>query len=278
MRIQWFPGHMSKALKVLEEQLQVVDVVIYVLDARAPTSCLNPEFRKRISKKPVIYVLNKCDLINSDKALKFKKQFTTENSSCVILNSLATQSAKVLIPEIEKLSQDKIEKYAQKGVNVCVRAVVIGVPNCGKSTLINNLCGKYKAQTGNRAGVTRGKQWVKVNNNVEVLDMPGTLWPSFEDDKIAHNLAYIGSIRDEVIDKTELCYDFIKDLKAIDQSCLENRYNIKIEPDDEIINIFEKICSSRKFILKKNEFDYDRCAISIIDDFRKGKLGKICLE
>ena len=278
MRIQWFPGHMNKALKVLEEQLEVVDVVIYVLDARAPNSCLNPEFRKRISKKPVIYVLNKCDLIEAETAQKFKQQFTSENSSCIILNSLATQSAKALIPEIEKLTKDKVEKYANKGVNICVRAVVIGVPNCGKSTLINNLCGKYKAQTGNKAGVTRGKQWVKINNKIEVLDMPGTLWPSFDNDTVAHNLAYIGSIRDEVIDKTELCYDFIKDIISINKNCLEVRYNITIEQDDEIINVFEKICNSRKFILKGNEFDYDRCAISVIDDFRKGRLGKICLE
>ena len=278
MIIQWFPGHMNKALKVLEEQLKLVDVVIYVLDARAPFSCLNPEFSKRGFKKPIIYVLNKCDLIEQKTANKFKEKFKGNNSSCISLNSLATQSAKVLIPEIEKLTKEKVEKYAKKGINVPVRAVVIGVPNCGKSTLINNLCGKYKAITGNKAGVTRGKQWVRINEKIEVLDMPGTLWPSFEDNKVAHNLAYIGSIRDEVVEKTELCFDFIKDILEINPDCFENRYNIKINDEDEVIDVYHKICESRNYYLKKSEYDYDRCANAVIDDFRKGKLGKICLE
>ncbi len=278
MIIQWFPGHMNKALKVLEEQLKIVDVVIYVLDARAPFSCLNPEFSKRVFKKPIIYVLNKCDLIEQKTANRFKENFTGENSSCIILNSLATQSAKVLIPEIEKLTKDKVEKYAKKGVQVTVRAIVIGVPNCGKSTLINNLCGKYKAITGNKAGVTRGKQWVKINEHVEVLDMPGTLWPSFNDNKVAHNLAYIGSIRDEVVEKTELCFDFIKDLIAIKPQSLKERYNINFDESDEVIDVYHKICESRNYFLRKGEYDYDRCANAVIDDFRKGKLGKICLE
>lgn len=278
MIIQWFPGHMNKALKVLEEQLNLVDVVIYVLDARAPFSCLNPEFSKRVFKKPIIYVLNKCDLIEQKTANKFKEKFTTNNSSCIILNSLATQSAKVLIPEIEKLTKEKVEKYLKKGVNVPVRAVVIGVPNCGKSTLINNLCGKYKAITGNKAGVTRGKQWVKINERIEVLDMPGTLWPSFEDNKVAHNLAYIGSIRDEVIEKTELCFDFISDVLKINANCFKQRYNIEFSEEDEVIDIYHKICESRNYYIRKGEYDYDRCAVAVIDDFRKGKLGKICLE
>ena len=278
MIIQWFPGHMNKALKVLEEQLKLVDVVIYVLDARAPFSCLNPEFSKRVFKKPIIYVLNKCDLIEQKTANKFKEKFTSNNSSCIILNSLATQSAKVLIPEIEKLTKEKVEKYAKKGVSVPVRAVVIGVPNCGKSTLINNLCGKYKAITGNKAGVTRGKQWVRINERIEVLDMPGTLWPSFDDNKVAHNLAYIGSIRDEVVEKTELCFDFIKDILEINPNCFEERYGIEIAEQDEVIDVYHKICESRNYYLKKSEFDYDRCANAVIDDFRKGKLGKICLE
>lgn len=278
MIIQWFPGHMNKALKVLEDQLKLVDVVIYVLDARAPFSCLNPEFSKRIFKKPIIYVLNKCDLIEQKTANKFKEKFTGPNSSCIILNSLATQSAKVLIPEIENLTKEKVEKYAKKGVQIPVRAVVIGVPNCGKSTLINNLCGKYKAITGNKAGVTRGKQWVRINERVEVLDMPGTLWPSFEDNTVAHNLAYIGSIRDEVVEKTELCFDLIKDILRINAESLKQRYNIEFTEEDEVIDIYHKICESRNFYLKKYEYDYDRCANAVIDDFRKGKLGKICLE
>lgn len=276
--IQWFPGHMNKALKVLEEQLNVVDIVIYVLDARAPFSCLNPEFRKRIKNKPIIYVLNKCDLVEDNIVAKIKKQLTTESSQCVALNSLATSSAKVLIPEMEKLASAKIEKYALKGINVCVRSIVIGVPNCGKSTLINNLCGKYKAQTGNKAGVTRGKQWVKINSKIEVLDMPGTLWPSFENEDVALNLAYVGSIKDEVLDKTDLCFKLLNYLKKYYSSNLNERYNIQISSEDETLEIYEKICESRKYLLRKDEYDYDRCGNAVIDDFRKGRLGGIYLE
>ena len=276
-RIQWFPGHMNKALKVLEEQLQVVDIVIYVLDARAPFSCFNPEFQKRIKNKPIIYVLNKCDLVDEKQVEMVKKKLNSSSSICVSLNSLATSSAKVLIPEMEKLAVNKIEKYALKGINVCVRSIVIGVPNCGKSTLINNLCGKYKAQTGNKAGVTRGKQWVKINSKIEVLDMPGTLWPSFENEQVAFNLAYIGSIKDEVVDKTDLCFNLLKYMQNYYSNNLKERYNIDIFEDDETLNVYEKICESRNYFLRK-EYDYDRCANAVIDDFRKGRLGKIFLE
>ncbi len=276
--IQWFPGHMSKALKVLEEQLEVVDIVVYVIDARAPLSCLNPEFTKRIKNKPIIYVLNKCDLVEDSVLLKIKQKLTQNNSKCVQLNSLLTNSAKILIPEMEKLASSKIEKYALKGINVCVRSVVIGVPNCGKSTLINNLCGKYKAQTGNKAGVTRGKQWVKINNSIEVLDMPGTLWPSFEDSNVALKLAYVGSIKDEVLDKVDLCFNLINYLKKYYIENINSRYNIDASNSDETLSIYEKICESRKYMLKKDEYDYDRCANAVIDDFRKGRLGKVFLE
>ena len=277
-KIQWFPGHMNKALKVLEEQLNVVDIVVYVLDARAPYSCLNPEFTKRIKNKPIIYVLNKSDLVEESTVEKIKKSLISSNSTCISLNSLQTNSAKVLIPEMEKLATNKIEKYASKGINVCVRSIVIGVPNCGKSTLINNLCGKYKAQTGNKAGVTRGKQWVKINSKIEVLDMPGTLWPSFEREDIALNLSYIGSIKDEVLDKTDLCFNLLKYMQKHYLKNIEERYNIEIDEQDETLQVYEKICVSRHYQINKYEFDYLRCANAVIDDFRKGRMGKIYLE
>lgn len=269
---------MNKALKTMETELKICDVVIYVLDARAPFSCVNPEFTKLIKSKPIIYVLNKCDLANEIETNKWLRYFQKGENVAITLNSMATNSAKILISEIEKLAEKKMQKFANKGIIATVRAMVIGVPNCGKSTLINNLCGKYKASTGNRPGVTRGKQWVSVTKTVEVLDMPGTLWPSFESNSVAHNLAYIGSIKDEVLDRTELAYDFINDIVKIDKSALETRYKIEIEKNDETLQIMEKICSTRGFILRGGEFDYERCAGALIDDFRKGRMGQITLD
>jgi len=156
--------------------------------------------------------------------------------------------------------------------------MVLGVPNVGKSTLINNFCKKAKTITGNKPGVTKGKQWVVVDDGLTLLDTPGTLWPSFENDKTARNLAYIGSIKDDVIDINDLAFYFIKDIVNIDKSILEDRYNIVIEDTTDTLKIFDDICVARKCLLKQNELDYDRCAKLIIDDFRKNKLGKIILD
>lgn len=278
MVIQWFPGHMSKALKTLEDEVKNVDAVIYVLDSRAPFSCVNPKFTRIISNKPIIYVFNKVDLADKDKVKEWAKYFSGEKTRCVMLNSTASGAGKKIETLIRELNQDKINKYKAKNVNVTLRAIVIGVPNCGKSTLINNLCGVAKTATGNKAGVTRGKQWVRIASGIEVLDMPGTLWPAFDNSWVARNLAYIGSIKEEVLDIPELSIEFIKDMVKLDESILEDRYNITIDEQDEAIDILEKICQSRKYLLKKGEYDYDRCAYAIITEFKAGRLGNITLE
>ena len=278
MQIQWFPGHMTKALRVIEKELKIVDVVIYVLDSRAPYSCVNPKLNSLIGEKKIIYVLNKCDLVNIKDLDVWVKYFTTPNSLAVILNATSSNSTKVITSMIKKLMQTKIQAYRQKGINKVTRAMVVGVPNSGKSTLVNNLCGVARAITGNRPGVTKGKQWVTIDNGIEILDMPGTLWPSFEDKIVAKNLAYIGSIKDEVLDINDLAYNLIQDYRQEKSKILCDRYNIKIDDSQETIEIFDNICLARKCVLKGNEPDYDRCARMIIDDFRKGKLGKIILD
>ena len=278
MIIQWFPGHMNKALKMMEKEVKIVDAVIYVLDARAPFSCVNPKFTKIIGEKPIIYVLNKCDMADENILKQWKEYFTSQNSVCLTLNSTSSSSGKIIEKSMEGLLSAKIEKNKSKGINLIMRAMIIGVPNSGKSTLANNLCGKGKAVTGNRPGVTKSKQWVRIGKYIEVLDTPGTLWPAFDNNQVAKHLAYIGSIKEEVLDIPELSIDLIADLISIDKSILENRYQIIIESDDEPLTVLEKICESRKFLLKKGEFDYDRGAYTIVNEFKNGKMGKITLE
>lgn len=276
--IQWFPGHMTKALREMEKEIKNVDLIFYCLDARAPLSCLNPKLSNLAKNKKIIYVLNKSDLVDERNLDKFKKMLTKDNSIAISINSVESNSTKILYDKAKLLLKDKFEQNKAKGLSYSIKAMVVGVPNVGKSTLINNFCKKAKTTTGNKPGVTKGKQWVAVDDCLVLLDTPGTLWPSFENEKTAKNLAYIGSIKDNVLDITDLAFYFIKDLVKINKKALEDRYEITINQNQEIIEIFDDICLKRKCLLKQGELDYDRCAALILDDFRKGRLGKIVLD
>ncbi len=278
MVIQWYPGHMTKALRMMEKEIKVVDAIIYVLDARAPFSCVNPKLNALVEGKPIIYVLNKCDIANEEATKNWQQYFRNISGECITLNSTESGTAKKVEFAIKNALNEKIERLKQKGVNAILRAMVLGVPNSGKSTLINNLCGQGKTITGNKPGVTKGKQWVKIASGIELLDTPGTLWPAFDNNQVAHNLAYIGSIKEEVLDIPSLSLDFIMDLNKIDIGIINNRYKITIEPEDEPIDILEKICASRGFLLRGGELDYDRGASALIIDFKSGRLGRITLE
>lgn len=279
MEIQWYPGHMTKAFRMMENEIKIVDAIIYVLDSRAPFSCVNPKFATLVGDKPIIYVFNKADIADKSKVYDWVAYFSKmKNSRCLVLDSTMSGSASKIENIITDLAKSKIEKFKQKNVNILLRAMVIGVPNSGKSTLINNLCGKAKTLTGNRPGVTKGKQWVKISNLLEILDTPGTLWPSFDNDIVAHHLAYIGSIKEEILDVNELAFDFIKEMIDIDKKAIEDRYNIVIEDDMETIEILDMICDARKFVLKGGDLDYDRCCKAIITDFKQGRMGNITLE
>lgn len=276
--IQWYPGHMTKAMRMMEKEIKLVDAIIYVLDSRSPFSCVNPKFENFIGDKPIIYVFNKCDISDKSKLEEWIKFFKKENTRCVMLDSTASGSGKKVETAIRDVLKGKIEKFKAKNMNPTLRAMVIGVPNCGKSTLINNLCGKAKTVTGNRPGVTKGKQWVKIASGIELLDMPGTLWPAFDNNRVAKHLAYIGSIKEEVLDIPELALAFVGDMREIDKSALEKRYSISIDNEDTNLEIIEKICESRKYLVRGGDFDYDRCCFAIISDFKSGKMGNICLE
>lgn len=279
MVIQWFPGHMTKALRMMEKEIKIVDAIIYVLDSRAPFSCVNPKLNTLVSGKPIIYVLNKSDMADSAKTEEWFKYFNERpNSKCIILNSTASGSTKKIESAIKELLKAKIDKFKNKNININLRAMVIGVPNSGKSTLINNLCGKAKTITGDKAGVTRGKQWVKIASGLEILDTPGTLWPAFDNNQIAHHLAYIGSIKEEVLDIPSLSLDFIRDMNRLDPNILKTRYKVDFVEENTELEILEMICASRGFKLRGNELDYDRGAFALINDFKATRLGLITLE
>lgn len=279
MLIQWFPGHMNKALREMQKTIKLVDAVIYVLDARAPLSCLNPKFESIVENKPVLFVLNKCDLSDDTRLKDIQNKLISSNTDCVQVNSIVSNSSKIIISRLEELLHEKIERNNQKGVVIPMRAMIIGVPNSGKSTIANNLCGNKRAVTGDKPGVTKNNQWIKISKYLEVLDTPGTLWPSFANQDIAKQLAYIGSIKNEIIDVEELALEFIKDIMAQDFNILKNRYSLEDEDQSLTpIEVYEKICISRKYIIKGGEIDYTRGANAILDDYRKGRMGSFMLK
>lgn len=277
MKINWFPGHMTKALRTMEKEIKTIDFVIYVLDARAPKSSVNPKFQELIGGKPIIYVLNKIDLADDKVTDEFRKYFTNKNSTCLVLNCTQSGIISKIDSAAKTLCAGKIEKYRAKGLTAILRCMVLGVPNSGKSTLVNNLCGVGRAVTGNKPGVTKGKQWVRVTPTFEVLDTPGTLWPSFSEEWQGENLALVGSIRDEVFDVGELALVLIEKLQKLYPNALSLRYNVDTQ-DKTALEIYEDIAAAKKFMLRGGEVDYERTAKTIVDDFRKTRLGKITLE
>ncbi len=274
-KINWFPGHMKKALEEMQAEVKNVDAVIYVLDARAPKACLNPSFVRIIGTKPILFVLNKCDLADEEKVKEFSQTLRSENIKCLMLNSTASGALNKVTNALNELCNSQIERFKNKGVNYFVRAMVLGVPNSGKSTLVNNLCGSARAVTGNRPGVTKGKQWVKLSNNIEILDTPGTLWPNLEVEETALQLAYIGSIKDDVLQIEELVLSLISDLQKLYPSLLEEKYQIEDLQNKTPIELLDEIAEKKKCLLKGGEIDYERTAKAILDDFRKNRIGKI---
>lgn len=280
MKINWFPGHMRKALSEMEQSVKKTDFVLYVLDARAPLSCVNPRFAEIVGNKPIIYILNKYDLADEKKLSAWQSYFSKGNAACIGLNSTESGAAGKISKLVNMLCHEKLEKAKTKGFTTFLRGMVIGVPNSGKSTLVNNLCGAGRTQTGDKPGVTKCEQWVRVSPTIEILDTPGTLYPNLENQDSAKRLAFIGSIKDDILDKNELALELISELMLNYPAALQNRYNYgEVKANDELaLAVLEQIAVSRKYMLKGNEIDYDRTCSAILDDFRKGKLGKITLE
>ncbi len=277
MRIHWFPGHMTKALRMLESELKSVDIVVYVLDSRAPSACFSPAFEPIISKRPVVYVLNKADMVERDVLDTVVKKMRSEGKVVITSDSVQKNDKEQVIKALETVSQPIRDKYKAKGVEKTIRAMVIGVPNSGKSTLINSLIKTKKAVTGNKPGVTRGKQWVSVGRHLELLDSPGVTYPDFSDESKAMKLAVLGSIKEDIIDVAELGYEFLYLLQQKYPDSIKARYGVDID-NRQTIEIMEDIGNVRNIQKIRGETDYERIAKILLSDFRKGYLGKLCLE
>lgn len=277
MPIQWFPGHMTRAVRMMEESIKTVDVVGYVLDARAPFACFNPEFDKLIGGRPCLFILNKCDLADPVKVELWCTHFKKVGAPFVKVAATMSSEASKITAAFFQLSAPIREKLQKKGVFKPTRCIILGVPNCGKSTIINCLSGKKSVITGDKPGVTKGKQWVRLCNGLELLDTPGTLWPKFENDQTAYELCFVGSIKDDVVDLSDVSQMLIERLCELYPQSIPERYGIAVSEKTPQC-IFDEIAKKRGFLVRGGETDSERCAKAILDDFRKGKLGKITFD
>lgn len=276
MLIQWFPGHMKKALRSLEESVKMIDMVVCVLDARAPYSCINPVLNKIMQNRPVLYAINKTDLANDKCTAKWIEYFKNRGDQVVKIDA-TKKSAKTIIEEyILKAEKEKKERK-NKSYNLKFRVAIVGVPNTGKSTLLNTIAGGYIAKTGNIAGVTRASSWIKLKGNIELMDNAGTLYPKFEDDVTGENLAIIGSINDNIVSYEELALCLVSRLKLVAPELLKARYKLDSLPEEDL-ECLTLIGKKRGLIIKGGEVDLERTASTLINDYRQGKIGKITIE
>lgn len=277
MNIQWYPGHMTKAKRMMEEDIKLIDLVIELVDARLPLSSRNPDIDNLAKNKARLILLNKADLADERVNNMWNDYFKEKGFFVVKLDSRSGSGMKAINAIIQEACKEKIERDRKRGIiNRPVRAMVVGIPNVGKSTFINSYAKKACAKTGNKPGVTKGKQWIKLNKNLELLDTPGILWPKFEDQQVGIKLAISGSINDEILNIAELSLELIKILKKDYPGRLADRYEIDETLSD--IDILEKVAIKRGCLKKGNLIDIDKAADIIVDEFRSGKIGKISLE
>ena len=259
MEFQWYPGHISKAKRAMQEDLKLINVIIELVDARVPLSSKNPDIDPMANGKSRIILLNKCDLADAAVTAQWKKYYEKKGFFVALVNS------------------KKIERDRRTGIlNRPIRAMIVGIPNVGKSTFINSFAGKACTKTGNKPGVTKGKQWIRLNKNVELLDTPGILWPKFEDQTVGLRLAFIGSIKDELSNQYELCLLLMKYLQEHYPEAVPKAY--QIEADDSEVVLLERVAKRRGCLKAGGEYDLDKAANYVIDDFRNGRLGAISLE
>lgn len=277
MDYQWFPGHMTKAMRQMKEDIKLIDLVIELLDARIPLSSRNPEIDHLGQNKARLVLLNKADLADESQNNKWIEYFRQKGIIALNINSKNKQGIKEINNAVNIACKEKIERNKKRGIiNRPIRAMVVGIPNVGKSTFINAYAGKNCAKTGNKPGVTKGKQWIRLNKNLELLDTPGVLWPKFEDQTIGMHLAFIGSMNDNILDVSELAYQLIKLLNNLYPDFINSRYNI--EGHEDPLQVMYQVAEVRGCKLKGNQPDLEKTSGIILDDFRSGKLGRITLD
>ena len=277
MHFQWYPGHMTKARRMMQENIKLIDLIIELVDARIPLSSRNPDIDELGKGKARLILLNKADLAEDRINDEWIAYFKDKGYSAVKVNSKKGGGIKSIQSVIQEACREKTERDRKRGIlNRPVRAMVVGIPNVGKSTFINALAGKACAKTGNKPGVTKGKQWIRLNKSVELLDTPGILWPKFEDQEVGLKLAFIGSIKDEILQTEELAAELVKFMKISYPGVLEEKYAIP-EPEDAYECLAE-IAKSRHCLVRGSELDTEKAAAILLDDFRSGRLGRITLE
>ncbi len=277
MHFQWYPGHMTKARRMMQENIKLIDLVIELVDARIPLSSRNPDIDELGRQKSRLILLNKADLAENKWNDAWIEYFKDKGYLAVKVNSKKGGGIKNIQSVIQEACKEKIERDRKRGIlNRPVRAMVVGIPNVGKSTFINTLAGKACAKTGNKPGVTKGKQWIRLNKGVELLDTPGILWPKFEDQQVGMKLAFIGSIKDEILNTEELAAEFLKFMQHHYPGIIAGKYNI--EETGDVYEVLNRIAESRHCIVRGNELDVEKAAALLMDDFRSGRLGELTLE
>lgn len=277
MHFQWYPGHMTKAKRMMQENMKLIDLVIELVDARIPLSSRNPDIDELGKHKARLILLNKADLAEDKWNDAWAEYFRSKGFSVVKVNSKKGGGMKSIHGVIQEACREKIERDRKRGIlNRPVRAMVVGIPNVGKSTFINSLAGKSCTKTGNKPGVTKGKQWIRLNRQVELLDTPGILWPKFEDQQVGQKLAFIGSIKDDILQTEELGAQLIHFLLDNYPGVLESKYTI--EEDNDVYVTLSRIAESRHCLVRGSELDTEKAALLLLDDFRNGKMGRLTLE
>ncbi|MBR4295569.1 MAG: ribosome biogenesis GTPase YlqF [Clostridia bacterium] len=280
--IQWFPGHMAKTRRMISENLKQVDVVIEILDARIPYSSHNPEIMKIIESKPMITLLNKASLADPEKTTLFVKKYTAGNRVCIATDCITGEGLNKISPQIKVLMAEKLKRFEEKGmIGRKLRAMVVGIPNVGKSSLINKISGNKKAKVENRPGVTLDKQWVSTSLGRDLLDMPGVLWPKFNDRTVGENLAITGAIKDTILEIETISLALVSRMRALYPSLLSDRYKLgNMEQYSKMsdYDIFRLIGKKRGFLVSGGEINEERTANVLLDEFRSGKLGRITID
>ena len=291
INLSWYPGHMAKTKKQIQEDLKLIDVVVEVLDARIPKSSSNPDIQEWIKNKKKVIALNKSDLASEEENNKWINYFKRKGIPAVLTDSNSGKGINEIIREIEKVNNDDKEAYANKGrVGKSIRVMIVGIPNVGKSSFINRISKKTTMTVGNKPGVTRQKQWIRVNEKIELLDTPGVLWPKFENEQIALDLSFTGTIKDDILEKTEIAYYLLKFLLEQEKENLVSRYKLDMQEvvsilsntdnmeNENILEIMHMIGRKRGAIISGGNVDEEKVATILLDEFRSGKLGRITIE